>query len=275
MRNLRFATLTSASFLLAACSSQLEDQSLSMLGYGDTAPPITLHEDAAPADRQDADSVDPPPEADASTPSDAGARLDSGASDAGPTNPPTFISKRGALLFSDDFSDATLAPTWAKIGGTWNVVNGELVGSSPAGELDPNIGRTVDTDRAVIQFRFKLMGAGEAQVRLNHKEDVAPQHLLQARIPGPGIDLFEMSGWATETTKKLVNNADAGILSGRYYTAVLEVFDRRVSLSIDGVQRVSAMIADQSATPKNHLVFSAFGSSVAYDDIKVWNATAP
>jgi hypothetical protein len=62
---------------------------------------------------------------------------------------------------------------------------------------------------------------------------------------------------------------------GTFYTGVLEIYDRNVCFSIDGKEVVNAMTADQSATPKNHFVLAAYGSSVSYDDVGVWSATAP
>ena len=66
----------------------------------------------------------------------------------------------------------------------------------------------------------------------------------------------------------------ANIEAGTTYTGVLEIFDQDVSFSIDGEQIVSGTTKDQSATPKDHFVLSAFGSSVSYDNVIVWEAEA-
>ena len=78
----------------------------------------------------------------------------------GSADPATFITKRGALLFSDDFSSGKLAPNWDVIGGAWTVTDGKLVGSSPADERDPNVGHMVAGDRTVVQFSFSFTGTG-------------------------------------------------------------------------------------------------------------------
>ncbi len=250
-------------WLLAACACNTD------------LPSASTSEDAAP---HDSDAGADPLADGGSAPADAAP--DSFAPDSGndaPSGgePTTFISKRGALLFADDFSTGSLAPSWSVIGGTWDVVNGKLVGSSAPTERDPNVGHMVATDRAIVQFTFSFTGSGQPGTRLNHKEVADPQHLLAVRIAPPKVTLTELSGWSTTTMATPLDNATAPLASGTVYTGVLEVLDRKVAFSIDGTLVVSGSTVDQSATPKNHLILAAYGATVSYDDVKVWAATPP
>ncbi len=186
-------------------------------------------------------------------------------------------SKRGTLLFADDFTSGNLAPKWSVIGGTWTEAGGKLVGSSPATERDPNVGHVMPVERVVIQFVFSFTGTGEPGIRLNHKEVANPQHLLGVRINvgAPGtVALNEMSGWSTTTMSAPLDTSPLTLVAGTTYTGVLEVLDRKVAFSVNG-KLVSGMTVDQSATPKNHIVLAAYGSSVTYYDVKVWQAVPP
>ena len=69
--------------------------------------------------------------------------------------------------------------------------------------------------------------------------------------------------------------ANTSFVAGATYVGVLEVFDQNVSFSVDGRPVVGGMTVDQSAFPKNHLVLAAYGASVTYDDVKIWEALAP
>jgi len=193
------------------------------------------------------------------------------------SDPKTFITARDALLFADDFSSGSYTPNWDLIGGTWSVVNGQLVGSSMATEHDPNVGHMVAADRAVVQFRFSFTGTGEPGMRLNHKEATLAndQHRIALRITGTSVQLNEMSGWGSTSTSKPLATGTVHLAPNTAYVGVFEVYDRKVAFGIDGHLVVSATTSDQSATPKNHLVLAAYGASVSYDDVKVWAAVPP
>ncbi len=285
--------VVSACFVLAACSnnpqpSLSEDGGVSSgvdagndLPFEDggalpdagTEPP--LEDGGLPADGGT--------EKDGGLPSDAGNEppLEDGGSlfDAG-TEPPlegkTFMTKRGALLFADDFSSGKIAPNWDLIGkGTWMVSNGKLVGFSPPGTTDPNVGHSVPSSRVILQFSFKFTGTGIPGVRFNHQDATNPQHLLAVRFVAPKITINEMSDWATSTKSKVIASANETLLPDQTYTGVIEIYDRDVAFSIDGKLIVQAMTVDQSATPKNHFVLSAYGTNVTYDDVKIWAALLP
>lgn len=219
------------------------------------------------------DTSAPPGDDDAAPPTSTN---DGGGDAAAAGGPKTFISKRGSLIFSDDFSSGSLAPNWSVIGGTWAEANGLLTGSAPPGEPDPNVGHMSSVDRAVIQFTFRYAGTGQPGIRLNHKEtDPANNaHRLAVRIsPATGkVTLTELSGWGPTSKSTVVDTGTVTLKANTSYTGVLEVFDRNVAFGIDGTKIVSAMIGDQSATPRNHFVLAAYGDSVSYDDVHVWTA---
>lgn len=265
MKRFVLACLAIAAFV--AC----DGESTSSIGGADKPPP--------------SDAASPPAAtADPSAPGDAGGATgssdDAGApgGDAGAgVEPKTFISKRGMLLFSDDFSSGALAPNWDVIGGTWNEANGELVGSSAAGERDPNVGHMSPVDRAVIQFSFSFDGTGQPGLRLNHKDadKTLDQHRVGLRFMLPTIELLELSGWGATSKSQVIATGTAKLDPKTTYDAVFEVLDRKVAFSIDGKMVVSGTTSDQSATPRNHFVLAAYGASVTYDDVKVWAALAP
>jgi len=257
--------------VLAACGDGLSSD-LDAPSGSPSEPPATA---PAPSSTSSPSSTDPtpPPTADAAPPPDT---TDAGADAPASAGPKTFISKRGSLIFSDDFSGGSLAPNWDVIGGTWAEANGFLNGSSPSGEPDPNVGHMSPVDRAVIQFTFRYTGTGQPGVRLNHKEtDPANNaHRLAVRItPDTGkVTLTELSGWGPTSKSTVVDTGDVTLKPNTLYTGVLEVLDRNVAFGIDGKKIVSAMIGDQSATPRNHFVLAAYGNSVSYDDVSVWTA---
>lgn len=217
---------------------------------------------------------------------DGGAVLDAASdagSDAGLPNvplPKTFVSKRGKVIFFDDFNSGVLDPSWTVVKGTWKVENQKLVGSSPVGTFDPNIGQMMPLDNAIVQFSFSFTGTGAPGATVNHRgaSPAEHQHLLRYRIDPTktptAIRLIEMSGWSNTTTFKTLQTGMMQLQPKSTYVGVLEIFGQSVSFSIDGVQIASGTTIDQSATPKNHVVLSAFGESVTYDDVVVWEALA-
>ena len=185
---------------------------------------------------------------------------------------PTFITKRSALVFSDNFSSGSFKPDWQVVGGIWSVVDQHLVGSQPTGENDPNIGRSMPVDRVVIQFAFRLGAAGRAGIRLNAKS-ADPQHLVNVSVAETAVTLSEMSGWASSTKSNKLQTTPVKLTVGKWYTGVFEIFGNDVAFGIDGKLVVSGTTVDQSATPRNHFVLQAYGDEISYDDVSAWQAT--
>jgi hypothetical protein len=80
------------------------------------------------------------------------------------------MSKRGSLLFSDDFSSGPVSKNWRVIHGQWDIVDGMLKGVENKAENHYGAVRhTMNFHDAVFQFSFKLDGAKSVASMLNRE----------------------------------------------------------------------------------------------------------
>ncbi|GAC1351072.1 MAG: hypothetical protein NVSMB1_00610 [Polyangiales bacterium] len=188
------------------------------------------------------------------------------------TDASTFLVKRGALTFSDDFSTGSLAPNWLPVMGVWSEAGGHLLGSQGTAKVDYFVGHMMAGDRVVVQFDFSYTGTGIPGLRFNHKETANFQHLIHLQIDPKLVTLSQMSGVGSTTTSKPIGTGAVSLLPNQWYTAVFEIYDTNIVFSIDGKKVVAAATIDQSAFPKNQFLFQAGGASVMYRSFRVWDA---
>jgi hypothetical protein len=265
---------------------------LGLLACAETTVPVddtTRAEGKSDSDRPSQEVVDghsPPDDPSSSptntaTPPTTAAPGPAPAADAPPANAPkTFITKVGSQIFGDDFSSASFNPNWTVMSGYWAQTNGKLNGTgSTDAYATPAVRHAgVSADRAIIAFKFSVHPYSVPHILVDYSaNDVTKnQHLIGVSFDNSSVRLYQMKGWGngpgSTTSSTLINKHAFTLSPDKDHVGVLEIFDRQVSFSMDGVQLVSGMTVDQSATPKNQLELGCGSCTVVYDEVTVFKA---
>ncbi len=202
-----------------------------------------------------------------------------------------IISKKGTLLFEDDFDETTKKPKWyGKHGTQWEVVNGALRGGpsskefqqkriakgdaahsgrSPAGRL------LVPTDDCIVLFRFKMSnglseahfgfddgskGTGHlARFIVSTKKGIAIQRDMNAKVKG-------------EKNRVLVSK-EVEIKPDTWHWMMLEVVGNKMVGQISGGAVLEAE-DERFDMSKGHINLPnrGHGGTIYYDHVRVWKA---
>ena len=106
--------------------------------------PAAAGSSGAPADA----GAEPDASDGASPDAEAGANSPEGGAPPPVATPQTFIAKRGKAIFWDQFNAEALDPSWKRVGATWSVTDGKLVGYSDGTEKDSEY-RTICSPRSI------------------------------------------------------------------------------------------------------------------------------
>lgn len=185
-----------------------------------------------------------------------------------PPEPKTWLCKKGALLWEETFSGGAWGKEWRKGQGSWAVENDALKGAElPADKHHAYISRPVSTPDAIIQFSFKLDGAGWLGAFFDGKEHVAALTLGKEEVR-----LARMTGIGPTTTRKDVDTTRLKLADGAWHTAVWEFHGDEMVCTIDDKEMVLAKAEGLSTERKHVELNTGGGASALFKDVKVWAA---
>jgi hypothetical protein len=185
-----------------------------------------------------------------------------------PPEPKTWLSTKGALLWEETFAGGAYAKEWRKGQGSWTVENDALKGAElPADKHHAYISRAIPTPDAILQFSFKLDGAGWLGAFFDGKEHVAALTLGKEEVR-----LARMTGIGPTTTRKDVDTTRLKLADGAWHTAVWEFIGDEMVCTIDDREMVLAK-AEGLSTERRHIELNTGGGpSALFKDVKIWAA---
>jgi hypothetical protein len=180
------------------------------------------------------------------------------------------FSKRGKLLFSDDFSGAVPATAWVGKVGTWEVVDGVAKMSERAEDKHGAVRRHPGKYRnATIEFKFRFDGASQIVLMVN--EPGAHVGLVYITPTQTYLQTGKRAGNVGEAVK--LASTDQTVAPGKWHRAVVEFRGRVVTAQIDGQQTIQGE-NERLDVDKNDLAFMVVGVSGLLDDVKVFEIAA-
>ena len=143
------------------------------------------------------------------------------------------LSKRGALLFSEDFSGAALASEWKGKPGKWEVHNGVVIVSEVKEDKHVAVRRhPLSYHDAIIELWFEMDGANAVHISLNSKDG----HVCRVIVNKAGMTLQLDRPLPVE---KLVSSP-VQIEQGKWHKLVFEVRGRKMIAQLDDNAPISA-----------------------------------
>ena len=217
----------------------------------------------------------------------APACLDTFAADA-PAHP---ISKKGALIFSDDFERTGLG-AWKQNCQTFTVADGVLKGSQTRGDHGAVAAVHVAFSDAVIEFKFRFEGATGINAVCDDKAWTASHagHICRATITpklirlgddregGMRNDILEMRRDPKRKAEgdKLVESRTKtfpmSITTGEWHRLTMEISGDEMRVSLDDRPAGFLKSPGIAHPTKSDFHFTVSGKDALFDDVRIWSA---
>jgi hypothetical protein len=187
-----------------------------------------------------------------------------------PPEPKTWMCRKGELLWEEKFEGTALSKDWHKGQGDWVVESGVLKGAEkPADNHHAYASRGIAQPNVIIQFSFKLEGAGWAGGFFDGKEHVSALTL--------GADTFRiarMSGIGPTSKRTDVDSTKMKLNDAAWHTVVWEFMNDEMVATVDD-QAMAIAKAEGLSMERRHLELNTAGGQWAlFRDVKVWRAEA-
>lgn len=181
------------------------------------------------------------------------------------------LSKRGELLFSDDFNGSALAAGWGGKPGNWEIANGAAKASERPEDKHAAVRRHPLTYHdAIFEFAFRLDGARMLALSLNNKDG----HVCRLILGPKGMVLQTDKPKATSDLKpERLAALDTPIEAGKWHTAVVEVHGKRMTAQLDGKQTITGESA-RVDVDKTDFGFPVGGVSASLDYVRIYEVRA-
>ncbi len=201
------------------------------------------------------------------------------------------IAKKGALIFSDDFSAPELAKAWRISFPSFTVAEGVLQASQTKPEHSA-VGRTpVGAKDLVIEFKCRLGGATQINAVLNDLQykDGHGGHLCRVSLSPRqiflgddkerlrrGIEEMKKDPARRDEVKRLTAGRTRSIPTtldpARWYAYAVEIVGDEMRVSLDG-QPIGFLKSSGLAHPdKREFYFAVGGSGAQFDEVRIWKA---
>lgn len=183
-----------------------------------------------------------------------------------PPEPKTWMLKKGELLWEEKFEGGAYAKDWRKGQGSWAVEGDALKGAEvPADKHHAYIQRNIAAPDVIIQFSFKLDGAGWLGAFFDGKE-----HVSAVTFDENGIRIGKMSGIGPTSKRTDVDSTKMKLKDAAWHTMVWEFKGDEMVCTVDDQQMALAK-AEGLSMERNHLELNtAGGASALFKDVKVW-----
>ncbi len=175
----------------------------------------------------------------------------------------------GELRIEDRFDGDKLDSDWIVTKGTWQVVDGTLVGQEePADKHAAVLTLKKPNRNSAIKFSFQLNGINTFTLSLNH----ARGHLFRVVIREDSVAIVKDKNKRDPQSRvKQLAKSPAAFEPSAWYTLLVEIDGDKVSVRTDNDITVSA--SDPSLNvDKPSYRFVTRGKSLALDDLLVWDS---
>jgi hypothetical protein len=182
--------------------------------------------------------------------------------------PDPAFSERGKLLFSDDFSAATMKPGWVGQPGKWEIVNGAAMISERTEDKHAAVRRhPLQYHDAIFEFSFQFNGAKMLALSINNKGG----HVCRLQISPTGMVLQTDKPNAKSDLKPVrLAAVQFPVEPGKWHKVVVEVRGKRMTAQMDGKQTLTGENALVDVD-KTDFGFPIGGVSALLDNVRVFD----
>jgi hypothetical protein len=187
-----------------------------------------------------------------------------------------LLTKPGKVIFREDFSEVPherdkknkTRGGWQSGKGRWEMKDGVLVGAEKAeekhGAMLTKPGLTFHN--AAVQVSFRLDGARAITLDANSQ---AMGRIIAVTVTSTSLKLSRSLGGGDKMDD--LDTVPLKLEPGTWHTLLLEIEGKEVVASIDG-QHVTFGAGERIDVDKTSVQFRVGGESVAFKDLRVWEA---
>jgi hypothetical protein len=197
-------------------------------------------------------------------------------------------SRKGSLLWEDNFDSGYAKPEWSPLHGTrWSVTNGVFLGISSTAEFQasrdnhtgatPSMKLDVPARDCILQMSFKISGGlNAAHIGFNNSTTVEGTGHIARLIPSTntGTILQKDKHSQIDGDQDLpLQTSDWELEKDKWYTVLIEAIGDRITAQIEGGPTLEARHwrFDVLKTSVN-LKARGKDGTISYDDVKIWEA---
>jgi hypothetical protein len=180
-----------------------------------------------------------------------------------------LLATRGKLLFSDDFTGASVGKEWQARKGRYEVADGALHGVELASDKHPaNIVHVMDYKDVLFQFSFRFEGGCQlGLILLNSKG-----HVGRVTIRPNEFMVFAEKANANAPGKSdILSKVSMTFERGQWYTMLLEAVGARLLARVDD-QHVTYGEDNRLDTAKRFFGLPVNGDGASFAHVRVWEA---
>ena len=180
-----------------------------------------------------------------------------------------LLNQPGKVVVEEKFAAAALPSSWGGVQGDWQVRDGAVVGKEKASDEHPAVLFLNQPHRdAIIRFSFKLDGAKNFAVSLNHPKG----HLFRIAVAEDGLTISKDKDKKDPASKAVPLGKAAGKFApGKWHTLLVETQGAKVSVQADNGAKLDASHPGLDVD-KTGYRFVMRGESLRVTDVKVWQA---
>jgi hypothetical protein len=176
-----------------------------------------------------------------------------------------FAAKEPAPILSDGFEGASIDKAWRAAKGDWKQSGGVLTGAEiEADKHAAALRRKLGFGNAMIQLRFRLDGARQTTLSINH----ANGHLSRVIIRPEGFWIQMDPDKVKGTKAEVLARSKEPLKAGVWHDLTVTFEGTKMTARIGAIQ----LTGDNPAltTPKADIGLTVGGKSVAFDSIRVY-----
>jgi hypothetical protein len=180
------------------------------------------------------------------------------------------MTRKGKLIFSDDFAGPDIDGKWARPKGNWSIADGALKGGERKEDRYSGSSKaSFDFNDAVLQFDLKFDGAGKCGFAI----DSAKGHVGRLTIAPNGFTI-QKDGSTSDPAdpRRVLDTAAFEFEPGKWYTIMVEVSGDEILARVD--DRHCVLGADPKFDRhKTRIAFGVHGESIHVDNVRAFAAT--
>jgi hypothetical protein len=179
----------------------------------------------------------------------------------------TLMTEPVKLLHREELNQP-LGKDWIGKPGDWTIVDGALRGAERKADMHGAVRRLpLNFTSAIIQYEFKLDGAGQSSLSINGVKG----HVCRVILRPDSLAVQKDKDKKTGAPGVVLERREVKIAPGQWHTLTVELHGKEMLASLDS-KHVAFGAHDGIDVPKANLGFTVAGQSASFRNLHVWEA---
>lgn len=184
--------------------------------------------------------------------------------------PEPLMTRKGKMIFSDDFAGPGIDPRWVRPKGNWAIVDAALKGGERKEDQYSGSSKvSFGFADAILHFDLKFDGASKA----NFAIDSAKGHVCRLTIAPNGFTVQkDASSTDPADPRRVLDTVAFDFKPGQWYTMTVEVCGDEILARVDDRHYVLGS-EPKIMRDKSRIAFGVHGEFIHLDNVQAYTAT--